>query len=83
MSYGYSQSLVYANKMANIKSLGVALGRVCILEGVSVSHVADFFGVSRMAVYNWFKGDSVPHPDTHAAIEKYMRSIKSRHNKQK
>lgn len=83
MSYGYSQSLVYANKKASIKSLGVALGRVCILEGVSVSHVADFFGVSRMAVYNWFKGDSVPHPDTHAAIEKYMRSIKSRHNKQK
>jgi|LauGreDrversion4_2_1035121.scaffolds.fasta_scaffold27786_2 predicted transcriptional regulator len=83
MSYGYSQSLVYANKKANIKSLGVALGRVCILEGVSVSHVADFFGVSRMAVYNWFKGESVPHPDTHAAIEKYMRSIKSRHNKQK
>jgi AcrR family transcriptional regulator len=78
MSYGYSQSLVYANKKANIKSLGVALGRVCIVEGVSVSHVADSFGVSRMAVYNWFKGDSVPHPDTHAAIEKYMRSIKSR-----
>ena len=52
MSYGYSQSLVYANKKANIKSLGVALGRACILEGVSVSHVADFFGVSRMAVYN-------------------------------
>jgi predicted transcriptional regulator len=83
MSYGYSQSLVYANKKANIKSLGVALGRVCILEGVSVSHVADSFGVSRMAVYNWFKGDSVPHPETHAAIEKYIRSIKRRHNKQK
>ena len=83
MSYGYSQSLVYANKKANIKSLGVALGRVCILEDVSVSHVADSFGVSRMAVYNWFKGDSVPHPDIHAAIEKYIRSIKRRHNKQK
>jgi hypothetical protein len=36
-----------------------------------------------MAVYNWFKGDSVPHPDIHADIEKYMRSIKSRRNKQK
>jgi predicted transcriptional regulator len=82
MSHGYSQSLVYANKKANAKSLGVALGRVCIHEGISVSHVADFFGVSRMAVYNWFKGDSVPHPDSHAAIEKYMRGIKSR-NKQK
>jgi predicted transcriptional regulator len=82
MSHGYSQNLVYANKKANVKSLGVALGRVCIHEGISVSHVADFFGVSRMAVYNWFKGDSVPHPDSHAAIEKYMRGIKSR-NKQK
>jgi predicted transcriptional regulator len=83
MSYGYSQSLVSANKKASIKSLGVALGRVCIREDISVSHVADFFGVSRMAVYSWFKGDSVPNPEASAAIEKYIRSIKSRHNKQK
>jgi predicted transcriptional regulator len=60
MSYGYSQSLVQANKSANAKSLGVALGRLCIQSNVSVAEVADMFGVSRMTVYNWFRGVSAP-----------------------
>lgn len=72
MSYGYSQSLVYANRKANIKSLGVALGRVCIAKGISVVDVADAFGVSRTAVYNWFKGDSVPHPLLTPQIQRYI-----------
>ena len=68
MTYGYSQSLVYANKKANIKSLGVALGRVCIRANVSVASIADRFGVSRMTIYNWFKGDREPHPSYAKAI---------------
>ena len=56
MSYGYSQSLVDANKKANAKSLGVALGRLCIKHGVPVTEVAKELEVSRMAVYNWFWG---------------------------
>jgi len=52
MTYGYSQSLVYANKKANVKSLGVALGRVCIRANISVNKIADDFGVSRMTIYN-------------------------------
>jgi transcriptional regulator with XRE-family HTH domain len=72
MSYGYSQSLVYANKKANIKSLGVALGRICIRANVSVSEVAEFFGVTRMTIYNWFKGDSVPHSSYAQAISDYI-----------
>lgn len=72
MSYGYSQSLVRANKTASARSLGVALGRVCIAKGVSVISVAKMFGVSRMSVYNWFKGESVPHPVLHPAIQRYI-----------
>ena len=72
MSYGYSQSLVYANKKANIQSLGVALGRICIRANVSVSEVAEFFGVTRMTIYNWFKGDSVPHSSYAQAISDYI-----------
>jgi transcriptional regulator with XRE-family HTH domain len=63
---------VYANKKASIKSLGVALGRVCIRADISVSEVAEAFGVSRMTIYNWFKGDSVPYHSYDEAINDYI-----------
>ena len=74
MSYGYSQNLVQANKKASVKSLGVALGRVCIAQGISVSSVANTFGVSRMTVYNWFKGDTLPLPVLATAIQRYINT---------
>lgn len=81
MSHGYSQSLVYANKKASTKSLGVALGRECIRADVSVYRVADAFGVSRMTVYNWFKGDGVPSPDKHNLIREHIAALKNKtHN---
>ena len=79
MTYGYSQSLVYANKKASIKSLGVALGRVCIRENISVSKIADNFGVTRMTIYNWFKGDSVPFHSYNQAINDYILHLKAQH----
>lgn len=74
MSYGYSQSLVFANRKANIKSLGVALGRVCIAKNISVQTIADTFGVSRMTIYNWFKGDALPNPTIEPAIQRYIKT---------
>ena len=79
MTSGYSQSLVYANKKASIKSLGVALGRVCIRANIRVSKIADHFGVSRMTIYNWFKGDSVPFHSYDQAINEYILHIKAHH----
>ena len=78
MSYGYSRSLVYANKTASIKSLGVALGRVCIRANIGVSSIAEEFGVSRMTVYNWFKGERVPHANHHSQIREYINMLKAR-----
>lgn len=55
---GYSQQLVKANKKANQKLIGVQLGRHCIAKDIPVAYVAKSFGVSRTAVYAWFKGES-------------------------
>ena len=74
MSYGYSQSLVFANRKANVRSLGVALGRVCIAKNISVQTIADTFGVSRMTIYNWFKGDALPNPAFEPAIQRYIKT---------
>jgi transcriptional regulator with XRE-family HTH domain len=82
MTIGYSQSLVDANKKADTKSLGVALGRVCIAHNISVIEVADYLGVSRMTIYNWFEGANVPYARYYEDIERYMQIIRnSRKNK--
>lgn len=64
---GYSQQLVKANKKADQKLLGVQLGRHCIKKEIPVAYVAESFGVSRTAVYAWFKGESEM-SDAHFAI---------------
>lgn len=74
MGYGYSQNLVRANKQASARSLGVALGRVCIRRGVSVTQIAEHFGVSRMTIYNWFKGVYDPRPDLTAQVQRYIKN---------
>ena len=76
MSYGYSQNLVEANKRANARFLGVALGRICIRKRISVRQIAERFGVSRMTVYNWFRGANSPHSNYTEAIQRYMKSIR-------
>lgn len=79
MSYGYSQSLVEANKHADATSLGVALGRLCIERGIPVTKVAGIFKVSRATVYNWFWGQVTPNPTHNELIERFI----ARHKKRK
>ena len=78
MAHGYSMSLAFANKKADIKNPGVALGRLCIDKNIPVSKVADELGVSRMAVYNWFAGISWPSRDHIEAIERFTGRHKKR-----
>lgn len=75
MSQGYSVRLLQLNKAADRKNLGVKLGRMCIKHGVSASYIADYLGVSRQTVYNWFVGASSPKPPTAVKIERYMAKL--------
>jgi transcriptional regulator with XRE-family HTH domain len=56
VSNGYSFKLYEQNKAAADDKLGVRLGRVCIDKGISVIVLAERFGVTRSAVYQWFSG---------------------------
>ena len=76
MDHGYSQNLVQANRQASARSLGVALGRLCIRNKISVREVSETFGVSRMTVYNWFRGVHTPHGAYTDAIQRYIQSLK-------
>ena len=58
MPTGYSIALAEDIKSADQKMIGVQLGRVCLTKDIPVSDVAEFFKVSRMTVYSWFKGEA-------------------------
>ena len=77
MSYGYSQRLIEANKVAG-DSLGIALGRVCIERDISVNHVAEYLGVSRATIYNWFWGMTAPAKKYEELIVTFIRQHKKR-----
>lgn len=79
MSHGYSMSLVFANKKADVQHPGVALGRFCIERDIPVSQIAGELGVSRATVYNWFSGYVRPSREHLEAIERF----KGRHKKRR
>jgi len=59
MSKGYSTLMLQEVKDANQNLLGVKLGLICVERDIPVTDVADFFGVSRVTVYAWFRGKAV------------------------
>ena len=75
MSQGYSTNLVAENRKGSLRHVGVALGRACIKQGVSVLDVSFHFRVSRQTVYNWFKGVSNPRPELQRDIEQFITKI--------
>ena len=59
MTLGYSTNLVESVNAGDAEKDGVKLGRFCVSHGYSVKEVAEYFGVSRMTVYRWFRGCDV------------------------
>lgn len=57
---GYSSRIVSANSLASIDSLGVLLGRYCIVNDIPASEVSEAMEVSKMTVYKWFTGKTIP-----------------------
>ena len=79
-SRGYSSRIIRANKEANTTSPGVKLGRLCIAQEIPVSEVAEFFKVSRMTIYKWFKGVEIPRKKQIEKIEEVVSKLKNKTN---
>lgn len=75
MTQGYSLRLRDLNRRAPSKLLGVRLGRVCIKHDIPAAIVAGRMGVSRQAVYNWFRGTSNPNQSLTGIIEQFISSL--------
>lgn len=59
MAKGYSVLTIQEIKEANPNLLGVKLGKICVGRDIPVTDVAEYFGVSRVTVYAWFRGKMV------------------------
>jgi hypothetical protein len=59
MAKGYSILTIQEIKEANPNLLGVKLGKICVGRDIPVKDVAEYFGVSRVTVYAWFRGSGV------------------------
>lgn len=75
MAKGYSTLTVRKIYEADDSLLGVKLGRLCIERDIPIADVAEYFSVSRVTIYSWFRGESVissKHSDT---IRKMMLKL--------
>lgn len=57
---GYSYSLVKAVQAADSSKIGVQLGMLCIEKNIPASEIAEHCNVSKVTVYQWFKGQFIP-----------------------
>ena len=74
---GYSSRIVESNAFTAVNSLGVSLGRKCISLDIPVSAVADRMGVSKMTIYKWFTGKTLPRKSQEEKIIEYLNELKT------
>jgi len=72
---GYSSKFVSEVQSADQSKLGVKLGMACIKGEIPVSDVSEFFKVSRVTVYNWFKGKTKVPTEHTEKIEKLIAKV--------
>jgi transcriptional regulator with XRE-family HTH domain len=75
---GYSNRIASQNRAADTSNPGVQLGRYCSPREISAQSLARDFGVSKVAIYNWMSGLSVPNSQHARRISQYL---KRRHDK--
>jgi|TARA_R110002012_G_scaffold98864_2_gene236538 hypothetical protein len=73
---GYSQLIAFKNGEADKNKIGVKLGRICIDKNVPVQIVANYFGVSRVAIYAWFCGEAEPRKKKLSEINDFIKNLR-------
>jgi len=72
---GYSSRIVSANSLASTESLGVLLGRYCITKDISASDISEAMSVSKMTVYKWFTGKTIPRKSQEERIREIIADL--------
>ena len=72
---GYSSRIISANSNASVDSLGVLLGRYCIAKDIPVSNISEAMSVSKMTVYKWFTGATIPRKSQEERIKDIISDL--------
>jgi len=72
---GYRKNIYDEVISSNSSSLGVQLGKLCVTKDIPVADVATFFGISRQAVYLWFRGEVHPSKRHTEKLEKLIDKL--------
>lgn len=59
MPRSYSEAFMIELHQANPQLAGVKLAKACIKANIPAQYIAEKMGVSRMTIYNWFRGKSL------------------------
>jgi DNA-binding transcriptional regulator YiaG len=73
--FGYTQIVITKNREADDSKIGVKLGRICIEKNVPAQVIANYFGVSRAAIYSWFSGEKEPRGKREAEILQFINNL--------
>lgn len=74
----YSAKIIGLNAKADPELLGVALGRLCIAQGIPALQVCIDLDVSKSVVYRWFSGRGSIGKHLRPKVEAYYRATLSR-----
>lgn len=77
---GYSTGFIRAVNEADVRHVGVQLGRVCIKKDIPITDVAEYLQVSRQSVYMWFLGNVTPRPAMQERMRALAKALKVREN---
>ena len=72
---GYSSRIVGSNSLASTDSLGVLLGRYCIAQDISVNEISEAMAVSKMTIYKWFTGKTIPRKSKEERIKEIISDL--------
>jgi len=75
MARPYSTKFLVGLTNADSERVGVQLARVCVDARLPAASVAEFFGVSRMAVHKWFRGQYI-REEKCIKIQKFIAKVK-------
>tara|TARA_R100000231_G_C5328729_1_gene165691 strand:- start:1754 stop:2050 length:297 start_codon:yes stop_codon:yes gene_type:complete len=59
MARPYSDKLLIHLSNADPERVGIQLAKLCIEAKLPATSIANYFGVSRMAVHGWFRGNYI------------------------
>jgi predicted DNA-binding protein YlxM (UPF0122 family) len=72
---GYSSRVISANSLATTDNLGVLLGRYCIAKDISASEIAEAMSVTKMTIYKWFTGKTLPRKSQEERIKELISDL--------